>query len=475
MEYMTSFSDSVKAFGVKQVLGYLQKDPEKNIPKILDWLEKYGGDVAMPKQLAFVRRVLSDPNGKWYKYAVTLFKEINPNCLDKFLTNFVINASLLGLPRERKMAAKYKCNIPWLILFDPTSACNLHCVGCWAAEYGYKNNLSLEDMDKIVSQGKELGVYYYLLTGGEPTVRMDDVLKLAAKHNDCAFQLFTNTTLLTDEVLDKVVEVGNIAFAPSIEGTRETTDARRGEGTYDKVMDCLDRMHKKGIIYFASICYTHANYKAVTSDEFINTLVDKGVRIAWYFHYMPVGNDATPDLLLTPDEREYVYKRVRYIRSEKSPFPMFTIDFQNDGEYVGGCIAGGKNYCHINSAGDVEPCVFIHYSSANIHDQDLLDCLRQPLFMKYREMQPFSQNMLMPCPMLENSGVLTEMVNETGAHSTDLTSPESAEHLCGKTKAYADNWAPRAEELWDERKKEKAKTKAADEAAALAKPGSPAA
>ena len=449
---MTSFSESVKAFGVKQVLGYLQKDPENNIPKILDWLEKYGGDVAMPKQIAYVRRVLSDKDNKWYKYAMTIFKEIDKNCMDKFMNNFVINASMLGLPRERKMAAKYKCNIPWTILFDPTSACNMHCIGCWAAEYGYKNNLTYDEMDKIISQGKDLGIYLYLMTGGEPLVRKDDILKLAEKHNDCYFHIFTNTTLMTDEFLDEVVRLGNISFAPSIEGSKETTDARRGAGTYDKVMTALDKLHARGIPFAVSICYTHANYKAVTSDDFINLLISKGARIAWFFHYMPVGNDASPDLLLTPDEREFVYRRVRYIRSEESPFPIFTIDFQNDGEYIGGCIAGGRKYCHINSAGDVEPCVFIHYSSANIKNEDLLDCLRQPLFMQYRENQPFNQDMLMPCPMLENSGRLTEMVQASGAHSTDLTSPESAEHLCAKTKPYADAWAPRAAKLWEEEK-----------------------
>ncbi len=460
---MTTFSESVKAFGVKQVLSYLQKDPENNIPKVLDWLDKYGGSVAMPNQLAYVRRVLTDKDNKWYKYTMRLFNEIDQNCMDKFMNNFVINASLLGLPRERKMAAKYKCNIPWVILFDPTSACNMHCIGCWAAEYGNKLNLTYDDMDRIVTQGKELGTYVYLMTGGEPLVRKDDILKLARKHNDCYFHIFTNTTLMTDEWLDEVVKCGNISFAPSIEGSRETTDSRRGAGTYDKVMHALDMLKAHGIPFAVSICYTHVNYKAVTSDEFMNALIEKGARIAWFFHYMPIGNDADPSLLLTPDEREYVYKRVRYLRSEQSPFQIFTIDFQNDGEYIGGCIAGGKNYCHINSNGDVEPCVFIHYSSANIKDQDLLDCLRQPLFLKYREQQPFNPNMLQPCPMLENPMILGRMVEETGAHSTDLISPESPEALQKKTVPYAAQWAPRAQELWKERQAEKA-AKAAEQA-----------
>ena len=80
---------------------------------------------------------------------------------------------------------------------------------------------------------------------------------------------------------------------------------------------------------------------------------------------------------------------------------LFAIDFQNDGEFVRGCIAAGERYCHINANGDVEPCVFIHYSGANIKAQSLLDCLRQPLFLAYRDGQPFNENHLRPCPMLE--------------------------------------------------------------------------
>ena len=110
----------------------------------------------------------------------------------------------------------------------------------------------------------------------------------------------------------------------------------------------------------------------------------------------------------------------------------------------------GRNYCHINANGDVEPCVFIHYSSANIREVTLLEALKQPLFMAYRDRQPFNSNHLRPCPMLENPEILQEMIKETGAKSTDLQSPESAEHLCSKCKAYACEWKKTADQLWKE-------------------------
>jgi len=154
--------------------------------------------------------------------------------------------------------------------------------------------------------------------------------------------------------------------------------------------------------------------------------------------------DAVPELMLTVEQRQRMYHFVREMRETK---PLFLMDFQNDGEFVGGCIAGGRRYLHINAAGDVEPCVFIHYSNANIHDMSLLECLKSPIFMKYYEEQPFNDNLLRPCPMLENPDILPKLVARSGAHSTDLKSPETAEHLCGKCREYAANWAPYADAL----------------------------
>ena len=177
----------------------------------------------------------------------------------------------------------------------------------------------------------------------------------------------------------------------------------------------------------------------------IDMLIEKGAYFIWYFHYMPVGNDAAPQLLPNPEQREYMYHRIREIRATK---PIFAMDFQNDGEYVGGCIAGGRRYLHINANGDVDPCVFIHYSNANIRSCTLLEALQSPIFMAYHDGQPFNDNHLRPCPMLENPQILREIVEKTGAHSTDPQSPETADHLCAKCDEYAKNWQPTAERLW---------------------------
>ena len=194
-----------------------------------------------------------------------------------------------------------------------------------------------------------------------------------------------------------------------------------------------------------STCYTSRNYADISSEKFFDMIIESGALFIWFFHYMPVGNDAVTELLPTPEQRETVYRRIREFRSKKA---IFSMDFQNDAEYVGGCIAGGRRYLHINAKGDVEPCVFIHYSNVNIHDTSLLDALRSPLFQAYHDNQPFNDNMLRPCPMLENPEILRRLVAETGAVNTDYMNTESADHLCGKCTHYAECWKPKADELW---------------------------
>jgi MoaA/NifB/PqqE/SkfB family radical SAM enzyme len=182
-------------------------------------------------------------------------------------------------------------------------------------------------------------------------------------------------------------------------------------------------------------------------------MINSGAYFVWYFHYMPVGNDASPELMPTPEQRYTVYKRIRDYRTRK---PLFAMDFQNDAEFVEGCIAGGRRYLHINANGDVDPCVFVHYSDSNIREKTLLESLRSPLFQAYHDGQPFNENMMQPCPMLENPEKLRAMVAKTGAKSTDMQSPETVEHLCAKCDSYAACWKPKAEEIWEARNAKKA-------------------
>ena len=439
----------MESFAAKQLLKYLEKDPEKNLPKLLAWADKLDRNDLYRAQRQALHEALDHPEGNWYQLIRRVLR-LDAGVRNALLENFMINASLIGGARQAAARKQEGCNIPWAILLDPTSACNLHCAGCWAAEYGHDLQLSLETIDGILRQGKALGIYMYIYTGGEPLVRKADLLRLCQMQPDCEFLCFTNGTLIDEAFCQEMLRVKNFVPAISLEGFQAANDSRRGSGSFQKAQDAMALLKAHKLPFGVSTCYTRQNYDDVSSEAYFDMIIEAGALFAWFFHYMPVGNGAVLDLLPSPAQRETVYARIRKFRESK---PLFSMDFQNDAEYMGGCIAGGRSYLHINAAGDVEPCVFIHYSNVNIHDHTLLEALKSPLFQAYRDGQPFNENMLRPCPMLENPERLRELVKRSGAKSTDPQSPESVDHLCDKCTAYAENWKPAAEALWANRGK----------------------
>lgn len=444
---MSNFiKDSAQVFAVNQMLKYIDRDPQEAFPKLLDWADQFDKNNLYLTQRQTIRKIIENPDNNWMHLINSFWTDVDPEVRKIFFRNFAVNASLMGTRKIVASREKYACNIPWAILMDPTSACNLKCIGCWAAEYGRTLNLEYEVLDDIIRQGTQLGTHMYIYSGGEPMVRKGDIIRLCEAHPDCMFLAFTNGTLIDEKFADEMLRVKNFVPAISIEGFEEATDYRRGNGTFKKVVNAMRILKEKKLLFGASCCYTSKNIDSLSSEEYIDMLVEAGAKFAWFFHYMPIGNEAVPELLPLPEQREIMYHKIREFRNTK---PIFTIDFQHDGEYVKGCIAGGSSYLHINANGDIEPCAFIHYADSNIREHTLLEAYKRPLFMAYKQGRPFNENMLRPCPMLENPEALRDMVKSSGAHSTDMQSPENIDDLYAKCKPYADRWVPKADELWN--------------------------
>jgi MoaA/NifB/PqqE/SkfB family radical SAM enzyme len=429
---------------MKQGLNYIEKSPLENLNNILNWVRKIDTKNLYIKTYDALEKVLQDKDNNWNIYIRSLFEDIHPQVLKKFLSNFIVNTLIFSPQRAKVYSERYNCNIPNVILMDPTTKCNLKCIGCWAAEYDKSASLSFDDLDRIIVQGKELGIYMYIYSGGEPLVRKDDLIKLAEKHNDCTFLAFTNGTLVDEVFAKELLRVSNFLLAISIEGYEEETDMRRGEGTYSKAIKAMDILKKYKLPFGFSTCYHSYNVDVIGSEEYTDLMIEKGCKFGWYFTYMPLGKDARTELMVSPEQRELMYHKVREFRATK---PIFLIDFWNDGEYSGGCIAGGRTYMHINANGDVEPCAFIHYSNANIKEVSLLEALKSPLFMQYKMNQPFNENHLRPCPLLDNPDKLKQMVHESGAKSTQFLDEESVDDLTDKCQDVSRKWAETADRL----------------------------
>lgn len=437
-------TEKLKIFGVRRALKRLNSNPDKNIPKMLRWVGKYDKAGVVKKQVSVLSDIIGDSSNNWYKLIKSLWTDIDENVRKRVFENLVLNATIIGGPKQDRLKIENNCNIPWAILMDPTSACNLNCVGCWSSEYGKSLNMSYETLDDIINQGKDMGVYMYLFSGGEPLVRKKDIISICEKHSDCLFMAFTNATLIDEKFADDMLRIKNFIPAISIEGFEEETDARRGVGTYNATINAMELLKHKKLLFGISCCYTRKNASVIGSEKYFDDMISRGAKFAWFFTYIPVGADAVPELMVTSQQRQFMYYQIRNFRQTK---PIFTLDFWNDGEYVKGCIAGGRLYIHINANGDMEPCAFVHYSDSSIYGKTLLEALKSPLFMQYYRNQPFNSNHLRPCPLLDNPHRLVEMVETAGAVSTDIKHPEDVRDLSSKCFETSEKWAVTAEFL----------------------------
>lgn len=399
---------------VKAGVELLNKNPEQNVDKLFALIKKaISKDENNLSMVKFVQDFYHN-NAVTHDFVLDILKNTDKKCMEKFFANFFANAAWYGTPKRENLLESTDTNVPFVILISPSMRCNLRCTGCYAANYSKEDDLSYEEVDRIIKEARDLGIYYFVILGGEPFFNkyMLDIYK---KYNDCIFTPFTNGTLFDEKLADKVKELANVIPMLSLEGFEEDTDQRRGKGVFKQVMHSMDLLKERGVLFGVSTATSRKNIDTVVSDEFIDMLIEKGARMSWYFLFMPVGKDPDIDLMLTPEQRLHLGERVKKIRTSK---PYFAIDFFNDAPYIGGCIAG-RLYCHINSHEDVEPCIFAHFSVDNLKNKKLVEVFNSKFFKELRNRQPYNNNLLRPCMMIDNTNVVREIVSKTGAKPTD--------------------------------------------------------
>jgi len=441
---MMDYIEKLKTYTSKQTINLIMKALANSSDKNLIRLT-YAAERIAPKfkpEIGKVRKMFEDRSPA-YLLAKKLLTEIHPNVRDKMVMNFMIKYILMGPKVREDFQKKEGIPSPATIVISPTMRCNLRCIGCYAGDYSKKDDLPIEYVDKVITEGKEIGTYFYVISGGEAFVR-DDMLDIYKKHNDAAFMIYTNGTFIDRDMAFKLQELGNVAPAMSVEGFEKETDARRGKGVWKKVMQAMDNCREAKLLYGFSITPTKFNTEMVYSDELMKILAeDKGCSFGWYFTYIPIGRNPDVGLMQTPEQRLYGWRRVNYLRNK---YPVFIGDFWNDGMHVNGCIAGGRQYLHVNSRGDYEPCVFQHEATHNVRNTSLREALGSPLFRKIREEQKrpiFVNNRMKPCMIIDHPEILREVVKETGAYPTH----GNAQTVLTKCAAHLDQYSKEYGEL----------------------------
>jgi len=432
----------IKKYAITRMLRYASHQSDENIIRMIDIANKYFIKSEKVRwEAEKIRRIFVE-HQPGAQLAKNTFSRISKQSLDCVIQNFFINAAVIGRQRQEQLRKELNIWLPWFFVISPTARCNLTCVGCYAGNYSKQEDLSFELVDRIFNEAKDLGIYFVTVSGGEPFM-WPHLLDIMEKHHDMFFQIYTNGTLITKDVANRLGKLGNAAPAISIEGFEKETDARRGEGTFKRIMEAMDNLRNAGVPFGFSATPTILNIETLMSDEFIDLMIEKGCSIGWFFQYVPIGRKPDVSLMATPEQRFRLRRRSIEIRNTK---PIFIGDFWNDGPYVGGCICGARQagYFHINCHGDVEPCVFLQFSVDNIKDKKLIDVIQSPFFKAFQNAQPYRENdnLLTPCALIDNPQVLRDIVTEFNAKpsynsSMDvITDPEIISFLDNYTKEY---------------------------------------
>jgi len=372
----------------------------------------------------------------------------NPNCRRKLIENLVINEMVRGQAERKWITEQLGYEVPTLLVVSPTMRCPLSCYGCYSAEYARDSDLDFATFDRLTREAKSLGGYFMVISGGEPFM-YPGIYDLWRKHDDIWFQVYTSGVALTETNVAKLAELGNVMPCISIEGFEEQTDRRRGTGHFKKLLQAFARLREAGIPFGFSATATRENSELITSDEFVKFYGGQGALVGWYFQYMPIGRSPALSLLPTPKQRLARYHRLIELREKQD---LLLIDFWNDGPLVGGCIAGGRRYLHVNHKGDVEPCVFCQLSTDNLHDKSLLDVLRTSrLLAAIRKRQPYSDNYLRPCMLIDNPEVMQAVVEEASPRETCQGGAlRLVRELKPVLRDYASQWQVLADPVWRE-------------------------
>jgi MoaA/NifB/PqqE/SkfB family radical SAM enzyme len=363
--------------------------------------------------------------------------------------NLLYNEFIAGykIRRAHSIAGNW---VPSFFVMSPTMRCTLSCRGCYSGIYRKEETLSFGEMDRVLGEARELGIFFVVISGGEPYLLADQLLRLFKKHRDMYFLTYTNGTLLDETICRQLARLGNVALAVSVEGFERETEERRGPAVFSKILKSMELMRREGLLFGFSATATRENVDAITSREFVEFYLDKGCLFGWYFLFLPVGADPVIELAPSPEQRVEMGSRISRLRHE---YPIFLGDFWNDGPAVGGCMAGGRNYLHILNNGNVEPCVFCHFSSDNIKGKTLLEVANSPFFKAIRREFPYNPtgNLLRPCMIIDNPQVLRKLVEQyaipAGHDKADAIVREP--QVVSWADAYAARMAELTEPLWE--------------------------
>jgi MoaA/NifB/PqqE/SkfB family radical SAM enzyme len=364
----------------------------------------------------------------------------------KIISNFAGRVLMSESDCTKNFTSKHGFEPPAFLTISPTKKCNLFCKGCYASSSSESaETLPFGVLNRIIREKTEIwGSYFTVISGGEPLLYRSEgksLFDVLEENSDNYFMMYTNSTLITEKVAERMAELGNITPAISVEGFEKETDDRRGKGVYKKILRAMENLRKAGVPFGVSATATRYNSDMIVSDEFVDTYFNReGAIYGWIFQYMPIGRSYTTDLMLTPEQRLALFQREEKIIREHK---LFMVDFWNGGPYAVGCISAGRpgGYFYIDWNGNIAPCAFFPYYLANVYDvyregKTINDVLLSPYFSSIRAWQneygytqppEKVQNYIVPCIVRDHYQMAYSLVNEFDAKPLDVNAANAIE------------------------------------------------
>ncbi|MCG8571991.1 MAG: radical SAM protein [Spirochaetes bacterium] len=300
--------------------------------------------------------------------------------------------------KKREIAAAKGEAAPAIMIFSITNRCNLKCAGCYN-QHQHRNpedKLSLNRISSLFQEAWHQGISITMLAGGEPFIRMD-ILKIAAEFPKMIFPVFTNGTLIKNH-LAFLQNHPQILPIMSLEGDRVKTDTRRGKGLYDKTIETAIQLKKKKMFFGFSITLTRQNADEILTKDFIEPTLKLGAKAVFFVEYVPQNIDEE-GFCLTDSQKQ---KLIKLQSDFEEKYPALFISLPGDEEYFGGCLAAGRGFIHVSAGGDVEPCPFAPYSTANINHYSLKEALATTFIKKIRDSHHLLTEAKGGCALWEN-------------------------------------------------------------------------
>ena len=365
------------------------------------------------------------------KVAVRVVRQTPMRLLWKFAWNFGWR-NLWNMHAFKKRQKKGAPFFPAFNMISVTETCNLACSGCWVSRGGRKS-LTLEQVDGIIRESKKHGSYFFGILGGEPLM-YKGLTDLFLKHSDCYFQLFTNGTLLNDDIAKQLRKAGNVTPLISMEGLEEESDRRRQrEEVYKRTLRGIRACRKAGLIFGIASSVCQSNFDELVSREQIQRAAKEGAAYLWYYIYRPVGADACPENALT---REQIRKMRQFLVDERRDAPVVIVDVYWDDKGKAMCPGATGMSHHVSPSGALEFCPviqmatdFINADASNLTDlyaqSDFLEGMRHKVAASTRG-----------CILMEDPARMTEIlrgydVKETTSRQTAMAEYAKMHHVPG--------------------------------------------